>query len=50
MAWVEERAFWKFQSLTFVGAVLSWITVFWRENILRQRIIRKVARQLRGNV
>ncbi|XP_014213680.1 protein JTB [Copidosoma floridanum] len=50
VAWLEERAFWQFESLTFVGAVLSCITVFWRENVLRQRIVRKVARQLRGSV
>ncbi|XP_014221015.1 protein JTB [Trichogramma pretiosum] len=50
VAWLEERTFWKFQSFTFVGAILSCITVFWRENILRQRVVRKIARQLRGSV
>ncbi|KAJ8664366.1 hypothetical protein QAD02_006028 [Eretmocerus hayati] len=49
VAWLEERAFWQFESLTFAGAVLSCLTVFWRENILRQRVIRKIARQLRNS-
>lgn len=50
VAWLEERAFWKFESLTFAGAVISCLIVIWRENILRQRVIRKIARQLRGSV
>ncbi|XP_011503143.1 PREDICTED: protein JTB [Ceratosolen solmsi marchali] len=50
VAWLEERTFWKFESFAFSGAIISCIIVFWRENILRQRVIRKVARQLRGSV
>lgn len=50
VAWLEERAFWKFEGFMFVLAVTSCISVYWRENILRQRIIRKVARQLRASV
>ncbi|XP_024936374.1 protein JTB [Cephus cinctus] len=49
VAWLEERKFWKFQALSFACAVLFCISVFWRENILRQRVIRKVARQLRAS-
>ncbi|XP_033215160.1 protein JTB [Belonocnema kinseyi] len=49
VAWLEERTFWKFESLMFAFAVLSCLSVYWRENILRQRIIRKVARQLRSS-
>lgn len=50
VAWLEERSFWKFESFMFAGAIISCLTVFWRESILRKRIIRKVARQLRGSV
>lgn len=50
VAWLEERAFWKFEILMFLLAFTSCISVYWRENILRQRIIRKVARQLRVSV
>lgn len=50
VAWLEERIFWKFESFMFFLAVVSCISVFWRENVLRQRIIRRVARQLRTSV
>ncbi|XP_012277445.1 protein JTB isoform X2 [Orussus abietinus] len=50
VAWLEERTFWKFEGFMLLLAVLSCSSVFWRENILRQRIIRRVARQLRGSV
>lgn len=50
VAWLEERAFWKFEAIMFAVALTSCISVYWRENILRQRIIRKVARQLRSSV
>ncbi|XP_015511244.1 protein JTB [Neodiprion pinetum] len=50
VAWLEERSFWRFEGLMFGLAVLSCISVYWRENILRQRIVRKVARQLRASV
>lgn len=50
VAWLEERAFWKFEGFMFPTAIISCLTVYWRENILRQRIIRKVARQLRISV
>ncbi|CAL7937032.1 unnamed protein product [Xylocopa violacea] len=49
IAWLEERAFWKFQAFMLALALTSCISVFWRENVLRQRIIRKVARQLRAS-
>ncbi|XP_051167498.1 uncharacterized protein LOC127285494 [Leptopilina boulardi] len=49
VAWLEERAFWKFEILMLAFAIISSLSVFWRENILRQRIIRKVARQLRAS-
>ncbi|XP_076176728.1 jumping translocation breakpoint protein JTBR [Ptiloglossa arizonensis] len=50
VAWLEERAFWKFEALMFILAISSCISVYWRENVLRQSIIRKVARQLRASV
>ncbi|KAG7198186.1 hypothetical protein KM043_005600 [Ampulex compressa] len=50
VAWLEERTFWKFESFMFALALTSCISVYWRENVLRQRIIRKVARQLRASV
>lgn len=50
VAWLEENAFLKFEGCMFVLAALSCLSVFWRENILRKRIIRKVARQLRTSV
>ncbi|XP_048515189.1 protein JTB isoform X2 [Athalia rosae] len=50
VAWLEERLFWKFECSMFALAVLSCMSVFWRENILRQRIVRKVAKQLRASV
>ncbi|XP_074094831.1 jumping translocation breakpoint protein JTBR [Cotesia typhae] len=50
VAWLEEREFFKFQGVMFVLSFLSCVTVFWRENILRKRIIRKVAKQLRASV
>ncbi|XP_058795230.1 protein JTB [Phymastichus coffea] len=50
VAWLEERAFWKFESFMFAGTILSCLILFWRESILRKRIIKNVARQLRGSV
>ncbi|KAH0540608.1 uncharacterized protein LOC123259088 [Cotesia glomerata] len=50
VAWLEEREFLKFQGVMFVLSFLSCVIVFWRENILRKRIIRKVAKQLRASV
>ncbi|XP_008544150.1 uncharacterized protein LOC103568906 [Microplitis demolitor] len=50
VAWLEERAFLKFQAVMFILALLSCVTVFWRENVLRKRIIRKIAKQLRASV
>ncbi|XP_076237483.1 jumping translocation breakpoint protein JTBR isoform X2 [Calliopsis andreniformis] len=50
VAWLEERTFWKFEAFMFILALSSCISVYWRENVLRQRIIRKVARQLRASV
>lgn len=50
VAWLEERAFLKFEALVLALALSSCISVYWRENVLRQRIIRKVARQLRASV
>ncbi|XP_057324361.1 uncharacterized protein LOC130667009 [Microplitis mediator] len=50
VAWLEERAFLKFQAVTFILALISCVTVFWRENVLRKRIIRKIAKQLRASV
>ncbi|XP_078049668.1 jumping translocation breakpoint protein JTBR isoform X1 [Augochlora pura] len=50
VAWLEEKAFWKFEALVFVLAFSSCLSIYWRENVLRQRIIRKVARQLRASV
>lgn len=50
VAWLEERAFWKFEGFMFASAIISCLGIYWREHILRQRIIRKVARQLRINV
>ncbi|XP_043252865.1 uncharacterized protein LOC122397646 [Colletes gigas] len=50
VAWLEERTFFKFEAFMFVLAVCSCISVYCRENVLRQRIIRKVARQLRASV
>ncbi|KAG5320626.1 JTB protein, partial [Acromyrmex charruanus] len=47
VAWLEEKTFWKFEGFMFATAIFSCLAVYWRENILRQRIIRKVARQLR---
>ncbi|XP_033323663.1 jumping translocation breakpoint protein JTBR isoform X1 [Megalopta genalis] len=50
VAWLEEKAFWKFEAFVFVLAFGSCLSIYWRENVLRQRIIRKVARQLRASV
>ncbi|KAF3425681.1 hypothetical protein E2986_10232 [Frieseomelitta varia] len=50
VAWLEERAFWKFEVFMFLLALTSCISVYWRENVLRQRIIRKVAKQLKASV
>ncbi|XP_015112670.1 uncharacterized protein LOC107038215 [Diachasma alloeum] len=47
VAWLEENAFLKFEGSMFALSILSCLTVFLRENVLRKRIIRKVARQLR---
>ncbi|XP_034939265.1 uncharacterized protein JTBR [Chelonus insularis] len=50
VAWLEELSFLKFEGFMFVLSMISCVTVFWRENVLRKRIIRKVARQLRSSV
>ncbi|XP_066599471.1 protein JTB [Prorops nasuta] len=50
VAWLEEKTFWKFESFMLAIGIISCISVYWRENILRQRVIRKVARQLRSTV
>ncbi|XP_043282849.1 protein JTB [Venturia canescens] len=50
VAWLEERSFWKFEGLMCALSVMSCISVFWRESVLRKRIIRKVAKQLRNSV
>jgi len=41
---MEERAFKrKFKGFVFAVTIISCFTTYWRENILKQRIIRKVA-------
>lgn len=50
VAWLEERAFWKFEGFMFASAIISCLSTYWRESILRQRMIRKVAKQLRISV
>ncbi|XP_020277678.1 protein JTB isoform X1 [Pseudomyrmex gracilis] len=50
VAWLEERTFWKFEAFMFALAVISCLSTYWRENILRHRMIKKIAKQLRISV
>lgn len=50
VAWLEERAFWTFQGLTFVGAVISTTLVITRKRILNKRTLQRMQKQLANGV
>ncbi|KAB0803469.1 hypothetical protein PPYR_00439 [Photinus pyralis] len=50
VAYIEEQKFWKFESLMFVPALLSTISVYIRKNVLYKRMVQRVQRQLASSV
>lgn len=50
VAYIEEQKFWKFESLMFIPALLSTISVYIRKNVLYKRMVQRVQRQLASSV
>lgn len=50
VAWLEEREFWTFQGLTFVGAVISTTLVIARKRVLNKRTLHRMQKQLANSV
>lgn len=49
-AFIEERAFWRFETLMFAGATLSTFCVVARKRVLNKRMMQRVQRQLANSV
>lgn len=49
-AFIDERSFWRFEALMFVGATFSTFCVLARKRVLNKRMMQRVQRQLANSV
>ncbi|XP_044263726.1 protein JTB [Tribolium madens] len=45
-AYIDERAFWRFEGFTFICAIISTLCVSARKKVLNKRMLQRVQRQL----
>ncbi|XP_018318714.1 protein JTB [Agrilus planipennis] len=50
VAYLEEKAFWRFEGFMFVFSVVSTVSVFARRNVLTKRMMHRVQKQLANSV
>lgn len=49
-AYLDEKAYWKFEGFMFVSSIISTLCVIARKRVLNKRMLQRVQRQLANSV
>lgn len=49
-AYLQEKAFWRFEAFTCIAAIISTVCVTARKKVLNKRMLQRVQRQLANSV